>query len=167
MRKLSAASPLFMAASPLQQKTMVAIHSEYRGDLHCKAVHGPSGTKLDTDAPKDNQGRGESFSPTDLVAAAIGTCMLTVMGIAARTLGIDIAGSTATVEKSMTTAPPRSIESLFVAIHVPHRISPENKWKLERAAHTCPVHRSLHPDIQVKVDFTCDEGSDFAQKVIP
>ena len=78
---------------------MVPIQVEYQGDLHCKTVHGPSGTELSTDAPKDNQGRGESFSPTDLVAAALGTCMLTIMGIMARTLELDIAGTTATVEK--------------------------------------------------------------------
>ena len=74
---------------------MVSIQFEYQGDLHCRAVHGPSGTELNTDAPKDNQGRGESFSPTDLVATALGTCMLTVMGIMARTLGLDITGTTA------------------------------------------------------------------------
>ena len=132
---------------------MVAIQFEYQGDLHCKAVHTPSGTDLNTDAPKDNQGRGKSFSPTDLVATALGTCMLTVMGIMARTLNIDIAGSTATVEKEMTTAPPRMIKSLNVKIHVPHSISPENKQKLERAAHTCPVHQTLHGNVQMPIEF--------------
>ncbi len=133
---------------------MVAIQFEYQGDLHCKAVHATSGTELNTDAPKDNQGRGESFSPTDLVATALGTCMLTVMGIMARTLDIDIAGTTATVEKEMTTAPPRMIASLNVKIHVPHHISSENQQKLERAAHTCPVHKSLHPDVKAPIEFT-------------
>lgn len=133
---------------------MVAIQFEYQGDLHCRAIHGPSGSELNTDAPKDNQGRGESFSPTDLVATALGTCMLTVMGIAARTLNIDISGATATVEKEMTAAPPRRIESLTVRIRVPQSISAENRQKLERAAHTCPVHKSLHPDIQTPIEFT-------------
>ena len=133
---------------------MVAIQLEYQGDLHCKAVHGPSGSELNTDAPKDNQGRGESFSPTDLVATALGSCMLTVMGIMARTLNLDIAGTTATVEKEMTSAPPRRIASLAVKIHVLQSISPENRLKLERAAHTCPVHKSLHPDIQTPIEFT-------------
>ena len=133
---------------------MVAIQVEYQGDLHCKAVHSPSGTELSTDAPKDNQGRGESFSPTDLIATALGTCMLTVMGIMARTLKIDITGTTATVEKEMTTALPRMIASLKVKIHVPHALSSENKQKLERAAHTCPVHKSLHPEIQTLIEFT-------------
>jgi putative redox protein len=133
---------------------MVAIQLEYEGDLHCKAVHGPSGTELSTDAPKDNQGRGESFSPTDLVATALGGCILTIMGIMARTLKIDIAGTTATVEKEMTTAPPRRIAKLAVKIHVPHPISPEDREKFVRAAHTCPVHKSLHPDVQTPIEFT-------------
>ncbi len=133
---------------------MVEIEFQYQGDLHCRAVHAPSGTVLNTDAPKDNQGRGESFSPTDLVATALGTCILTVMGIAARTLNIDMAGSTATVEKEMTSAPPRRIESLAVKIHVPLPMSVENRQKLERAAHTCPVHKSLHPEIESPIEFT-------------
>jgi putative redox protein len=133
---------------------MVSIQLEYQGELHCKAVHGPSGTELNTDAPKDNQGRGESFSPTDLVATALGSCILTIIGIMARTLSIDIAGTTATVEKEMTATPPRMIASLKVKIHVPHAISPEIREKFERAAHTCPVHKSLHPDIQAPIEFT-------------
>ena len=133
---------------------MVAIEVEYQGDLHCKALHDPSGTELNTDAPKDNQGRGESFSPTDLVATAVGTCMLTVMGIMARTLEIDISGTTAHVEKEMTSSAPRRIASLKAKIHVPHDVSAENRLKLERAAHTCPVHKSLHPDIEKPIDFT-------------
>ncbi len=133
---------------------MVPIQIEYQGELHCKAVHGPSHTELSTDAPVDNQGRGESFSPTDLVATALGTCMLTVMGIMARTLNLDIAGATATVEKEMTTAAPRRIASLAVKIHVPHSLSAEDRQKLERAAHTCPVHKSLHPDIESPIQFS-------------
>jgi putative redox protein len=133
---------------------MVTIQLEYQGDLHCKAIHSPSGTEIETDAPKDNQGRGESFSPTDLVATALGSCMLTVMGILARTLEIDIAGSTATVEKEMTATPPRRIATLKVKIHVPHAVSVENQQKLERAAHSCPVHRSLHPDVQCVIEFS-------------
>jgi len=132
---------------------MVRIQLEYEGDLHCRAVHGPSGTALATDAPKDNQGRGESFSPTDLVATALGSCILTVMGIMARTLNIDLAGTTASVEKEMASAPVRMIQRLSVKIHVPHQVSPENRQKLERAAHTCPVHRSLHPEIEKPIEF--------------
>jgi len=132
---------------------MVPIKIEYQGELHCQAVHGPSGTALTTDAPKDNQGRGESFSPTDLVATALGSCMLTVMGIMARSLGIDIKGTTALVEKEMAAAPVRKIQKLTVKIHVPHQIGDENRQKLERAAHTCPVHKSLHPDVQMPIEF--------------
>ena len=80
--------------------------------------------------------------------------MLTVMGIAARTLKIDISGAKATVEKEMTTAPPRRIERLTVLIHIPQSLSPADREKLERAAHTCPVHKSLHPDVHVPIEFT-------------
>ena len=133
---------------------MVAIQLEYQGDLHSKAVHGPSGTELNTDAPKDNQGRGESFSPTDLVATALGSCMLTTMGIKARSLNVDIAGTTATVEKEMTSSGPRKIQRLNVRIHVPHVVSAENKEQLEHAAHSCPVCRSLGSDVETPVEIT-------------
>lgn len=133
---------------------MVQIQLQYQGDLHCAATHGPSGTVLNTDAPKDNQGRGESFSPTDLVATALGSCILTVMGILARTLNIDISGTTATVKKEMATAPVRRIQSLSVKVHVPHQLSSTDQLKFERAAHTCPVHQSLHPDIEKPIEFT-------------
>src|SRR5580658_4209287 len=133
--------------SNYQGKIMVNIQIEYQGDLHCKATHGPSGTELSTDAPRDNQGRGESFSPTDLLATALGTCMLTIMGIAARTLNIDISGATASVEKEMTATAPRKIQRLAVSIHIPRSPSPADREKLERAAHACPVSKSLHPDI--------------------
>jgi putative redox protein len=132
---------------------MVAIQLEYEGDLHCRAVHGPSGVELNSDAPKDNQGRGESFSPTDLVATALGTCMLTTMGILARTLGIDMAGATATVEKEMT-PPPRRIQRLTVGIRMPRALDAESQQKLERAAHTCPVQKSIHPDVETPITFT-------------
>ena len=133
---------------------MVAIQLEYQGDLHYKAVHGPSGAELTTDAPIDNQGRGECFSPTDLVATALGSCMFTLMGIMARTLNIDIAGATATVEKEMTAAPPRKIQRLTIRIHVPGQLNPEDREKLERAALTCPVRKSLHPDVETPIEFT-------------
>lgn len=133
---------------------MVTIHMEYEGNLHCKAVHGPSVTELNTDAPKDNQGLGESFSPTDLVATGLGTCILTTMGILARTLEIDITGATATVEKEMTMGSPRRIASLATKVRVPQVLSPEDQQKFARAAHTCPVHRSLHPDVHAPIEFT-------------
>ncbi|MGC9159688.1 MAG: OsmC family protein [Terracidiphilus sp.] len=132
---------------------MVVIQMEYQGDLRCKAVHGPSQTELATDAPVDNQGRGESFSPTDLVATALGSCILTIMGIQARTLHLDIAGTTATVEKEMTATAPRRIHRLAVRIRVPHAVSPENRQRLVNAARTCPVHHSLHPDVEKPIEF--------------
>ena len=132
---------------------MVAINVEYQGDLHCKVVHGPSGTELTTDAPKDNQGRGESFSPTDLVAGALGSCILSVMGIMARSLKVDISGSTATVDKEMVNAPVRRIQKLIVKIHVPHLLSDRHKQLLKDAAHSCPVHKSMHPDIEMPIEF--------------
>jgi putative redox protein len=132
---------------------MVAIQLEYQGDLHGKAVHGPSGTELFTDAPKDNQGRGESFSPTDLTATSLGSCMLTTMGILARTLNLDMNGATALVEKEMTSSAPRKIQRLTVRIKMPHALGEEDQLKLERAAQTCPVARSLHPDVEQVVEF--------------
>ena len=132
---------------------MVAIELEYQGELHCNAVHGPSGTELNTDAPKDNQGRGESFSPTDLVATALGSCMLTTMGILARTLELDMAGATAVVEKEMTSSPPRKIQRLTVRIHMPREFGDEDGMKLRRAAETCPVARSLSADVEQVVEF--------------
>jgi putative redox protein len=133
---------------------MVSIDLEYQGDLHCQAVHGPSGTVLTTDAPKDNHGRGETFSPTDLVATALGSCMLTTMGILARTLNVDIAGASAGVEKEMASSPFRVIHQLTVRIHVPHPVSKENQTKLERAALNCPVAKTLNPSVQIPTEFT-------------
>jgi putative redox protein len=132
---------------------MVRIEMEYQGDLHCASVHTPSKTELATDAPVDNQGRGESFSPTDLIATSLGTCMLTTMGIVARTLNVDLTGATAIVEKEMTSTAPRKINRLIVSIQVPRTTTPENQERLENAAHTCPVKRSIHPDIETPIEF--------------
>ena len=95
---------------------MVSIELEYQGDLHCTTVHGPSRTALATDAPKDNHGRGESFSPTDLVATALGSCMLTTMGILANTLNVDIAGATATIQITVTGHIPTFVPGLVINI---------------------------------------------------
>jgi putative redox protein len=132
---------------------MVRIETEYQGDLHCASVHTPSGTELATDAPVDNQGRGESFSPTDLIATSLGTCMLTTMGIIARAIDVDLSGATATVEKEMSATPPRKINRLSVSIRVPRTTSPENQQRLENAANACPVKKSIHPDIETPVQF--------------
>jgi putative redox protein len=132
---------------------MVEVQIAYEGQLRCQATHMPSGVTLSTDAPLDNQGRGESFSPTDLVAVALGTCMLTIMGIVARRHEWDLSGTRVRVEKHMVTAPVRRIGRLPVEITVPVKLSAEQQQMLERAALTCPVHHSLHPDIESPVTF--------------
>jgi putative redox protein len=132
---------------------MVEVRMTYDGDLHCTATHGPSRATLSTDAPADNMGKGESFSPTDLVGTALGTCMMTIMGIAAQKMNVDMRGTTAVVTKEMTSAPPRRIARLEVNIHVPTDLNDEQRQKLQNAAMTCPVHRSLHPDVQSPVTF--------------
>ncbi len=133
---------------------MVTITTCYEGDLRCTLTHEPSGTQLITDAPLDNHGRGESFSPTDLVAAALGSCMLTVMGIAARKLDVDLTGASVTTEKTMTAQPVRRIAALSVRLNIPAICTPEHQQALEKAALGCPVHHSLHPDTKVDVAFT-------------
>jgi putative redox protein len=132
---------------------MVQIDITYEGDLRCQSKHVPSGTTLLTDAPVDNMGKGESFSPTDLVATALGTCMLTTMGIVAQRKNIDISGSTVSVTKEMVTDPQRRIGRLMVTIHVPHDHNEDDRRRLEHAAHACPVHKSLHPDVQMPITF--------------
>ena len=132
---------------------MVSIDIVYQGELRCRATHGPSGGQLVTDAPVDNHGKGESFSPTDLVATALGTCMLTIMGIFAQRHEIDLRGTTVTVQKEMTAVPPRRIARLTTEMRIP--LPPEHPQRaaIERAALTCPVHQSLHPDVEKPVNF--------------
>jgi putative redox protein len=132
---------------------MVQIDIAYEGKLRCRARHVDSGTTLITDAPKDNQGEGQSFSPTDLVATALGTCMLTIMGIAAKKLEIDLIGTKVTVLKEMTAVPTRRIGKLTVDFHVPVKLSAENRQKLENAARACPVCSSLDPNVQRQITF--------------
>lgn len=132
---------------------MVEIDVVYEGDLHTEARHGPSGNTLTTDAPKDNEGRGESFSPTDLVATALGTCMITIMGIAARRKDLALEGGRVRVQKLMTTDPVRRIGKLAVVFDLPAGLSDADRGVLERAALACPVHKSLHPDIEIPVTF--------------
>ncbi len=132
---------------------MVEIRIDYPGDLLCRATHGPSGTTLTTDAPVDNQGQGRSFSPTDLVATALGTCVFTIMGIVAKRHGIDLSGASMIVRKEMASQPARRIGRLEVEVRVPGAVSPEDRKRLENAAQTCPVKQSLHPDIEVPIRF--------------
>jgi len=132
----------------------VRIEVRYEGELHTTATHGPSGAKLETDAPKDNEGKGESFSPTDLLATALGTCMLTVMGIVARRKGWEMKGARVTVDKNMVVDPVRRVGHLVVRFEMPAGLPEDARKVLERAAHTCPVHQSLHPDVKVETSFT-------------
>lgn len=132
---------------------MVEISIVYEGQLHCSATHGPSGTVISTDAPKDNMGKGEAFSPTDLVATALGTCIVTTMGIVAQRHNLDLSGTKVRVEKYMVTAPVRRIGRLPVEIHVPRDFSADDRQRLENAARHCPVHQSLHPDVEAPVTF--------------
>ncbi len=131
----------------------VRIECEYEGNLHCAAVHAPSGSHLSTDAPGDNQGLAQSFSPTDLVATAIGSCMLTIMGIYARPRNINLAGARAIIEKEMTKTPPRRIARLAVRLVLPGTLTEKARGALEQAARTCPVAASLHPDVEVALSF--------------
>lgn len=132
---------------------MVRIDVAYEGELHTTCEHAPSGSRLETDAPRDNQGRGERFSPTDLVATALGSCMLTTMGILARRHDWKIEGARVSVEKHMTAQPGRRIAKLVLRFEMPAGVPAEARAPLERAAATCPVHRSLHPDVVVDAAF--------------
>jgi putative redox protein len=133
---------------------MVQIDSTYEGQLHCTAIHGPSGSTLATDAPKDNMGRGEAFSPTDLLATSLLTCMLTTMGIVAQRHGWALEGATGRVVKEMVSQPSRRVGTLTVHLRLPTgSLGPEERQRLENAAHSCPVARSLHPDVRVAVTF--------------
>ena len=132
---------------------MVEISMTYDGQLRCTAKHGPSGTSLHTDAPKDNMGKGESFSPTDLVATALGSCFLTTMAISAARHNIPFEGASAKIGKEMVADPLRRIGRLTVEIVVPMQLSPEDQRRLRAAGLSCPVNKSLHPDVKVPVTF--------------
>src|SRR5580658_10052916 len=121
---------------------MVTITGEYRGELHCSAVHGPSGVSIATDAPKDNQGKGEAFSPTDLVATGFVTCIATTMAIAARRHGVDLAGLRYEVTKEMSADSPRRISRLVAHFWMPPAARQAPAGLLESAARACPVHQS-------------------------
>lgn len=132
---------------------MVNITATYEGDLHCTLTHGPSGQTLTTDAPVDNHGRGETFSPTDLCASSLISCIATIMSIKGRSFGLELKGMTLSVEKHMSAESPRRIARLPVTVNVPVSTTPEQRVSLERAAHGCPVHRSLHPEIDKPITF--------------
>ena len=131
---------------------MPDIKIKYDGNLRTTATHLKSGSVITTDAPVDNKGKGENFSPTDLFATALGSCMLTIMGIIAKRDGIMIEGTTADVEKIMVSNP-RRIGEIRLKINFPHLISGKDQVKLERAAHTCPVSGSIHNDLNEIIEF--------------
>ncbi len=132
---------------------MVKIEAVYQGEKHSQVTHEPSRAVLETDAPKDNNGRGESFSPTDLVAAALGSCLLTVMAISAEREDIDMKGAKSEVIKEMA-ANPRRISSLTVKVEMPSTVPFSAREKLETIARTCPVAKSLSEGLEVNMQFT-------------
>jgi len=124
----------------------------YLGDLRTSSIHIQSGSEIISDAPLDNNGKGEAFSPTDTVANGLASCMFTVMGIKAREMGVDFSGSTAEVIKVMA-ADPRRISEIHVTFEMKVEADEKTKTILERTALTCPVHFSLHPDIKREIVF--------------
>ena len=124
----------------------------YLGDLRTSSIHVQSGSEIISDAPLDNNGKGEAFSPTDLVATALGSCMVSIMGIKSKDLDVDLKDSTVSITKIMQ-AEPRKIAKIEVILNMSIETSDKNKTILERAAMTCPVLLSLHPDIEKDVVF--------------
>jgi len=120
--------------------------------LSCKLAHGPSGATMTTVPPKDNGGDGSSFSPTDLVGAALASCALSTMALAAQREGLSWGDAHANVEKRMT-PPPRRIGELVLVIDMPREVLPKHRGRLEEAARSCPVARSLHPDVKLPMEF--------------
>lgn len=133
---------------------MVEMKIVYEGGLHCSAVHGPSAAVISTDAPVDNNGKGEAFSPTDLVAAALGACLCTVMGIVAERKKIPMDGSKVTVRKEMSADTPRRIARIELEIVMAVAADDPGRPLLEAAAKGCPVFHSLHPDIDVVMNWS-------------
>jgi len=132
---------------------MVHVDISYLGGLRCEAQHGPSGSKIQTDAPVDNHGRGEAFSPTDLAATSLGACMATIMGIAAERHGVTLEGMTVGVDKIMSSDAPRRIAKIEIVFTIPLPPDHPQRKLLEAAALACPVHHSLHPDVEKPVRF--------------
>ena len=124
----------------------------YQNNLRTEAEHIASGEKIVTDAPVDNNGKGEAFSPTDLVATALGSCMITIMAISANKYDIDVTGTNASVKKIMG-SDPRRISEISIDINMNKNIEEKDRKRLERAALACPVHKSLHPDLEKKIRF--------------
>ncbi len=139
---------------------MVEINVTYTGDLHCEAMHKPTGNKLITDAPPDNHGKGETFSPTDLLAASLGTCLLTIMGIASEERGINMKGATCRIEKHMSDDKPRRIVKLAAEIIFPEGIPLAKRGLLEAVASSCPVSKSLRTELELDIKMHFPDGQD-------
>lgn len=137
---------------------MVEIKLTYEGDLHSSAIHTPSGNTLVTDAPLDNNGLGQAFSPTDLLATALGSCMATVIGILAKRKELSVEGMTVVVRKYMSEDQPRRVKRLELDLSLPLPGSHPERKLLESAARGCPVHHSIHPDIEVEMNWIWQEG---------
>jgi len=131
---------------------MHQIEIEYKGNLRTESIHLTSGQKIITDAPVDNKGKGEAFSPTDLIASALGSCMLTIIGITAESRNIDISGARAEIEKVMGSNP-RSITQIIINIYFQITLIKREKQLFEKSALSCPVHRSLHPETEILTKF--------------
>jgi putative redox protein len=131
---------------------MATIETTYLGELRTEATHVQSGTKIITDAPVDNQGKGEAFSPTDLLSASLASCMLTIMGIKVRNSNIDIDNTKCSITKIMA-ADPRRVAEIVISFKFPKQYTEKEQLMLERAALTCPVYLSLHEDLKKTVDF--------------
>ncbi|MGB2868545.1 MAG: OsmC family protein [Bacteroidota bacterium] len=133
---------------------MVPQSTLYLGELRCKATHGPSKVELTTDAPTDNHGRGQSFSPTDLVVTALSTCMITTAAITAQRDGVKLDGTKIYAEKHMSTDAPRRIAKIVTHLYVAPGIPVDYRPKFETLVQTCPVAKSIHPDIALDLKFT-------------
>lgn len=131
---------------------MVQMSVVYEGDKHCLLTHGPSQIKISTDAPKDNHGRGESFSPTDLCSVSLGACMLTVMSITAEQHSLSLVGARVEVQKEMSSQP-RRINKLNVKVQLPKTLNNDERALLEDIALNCPVKLSLNPEIEMPISF--------------
>jgi uncharacterized OsmC-like protein len=133
---------------------MATVTARYLGDLRVEAIHNASGTTIISDAPPDNSGQGRGFSPTDLTVTSLGMCAMTIMGLYGKTHGLDLAGMSMDITKTMSKDAPRRIAEITILFTLPDRdFSAKQKQSLERAALACPVHQSLHPEVAQKFEF--------------
>ena len=127
----------------------------YQGSLRCSCTHLQSATVIETDAPTDNRGKGERFSPTDLLCVSLATCMVTTMGIRASDMQVNLDGTTISITKYMLSNP-RRIGKIGIELQLPEGISPENQSILQKIGDNCPVMKSIHPDIELEINYQWD-----------